>query len=505
MLLSRYLILLIAILVSSHPAVCIEIAYAVNPNGEKPVGYANITEYNGTDKVSFTVSARGPDSTSSPATRLVASIKDEINTKINRGNELVREEGLNLVANKSGAQRIDQICSIYDYMVGNWIFVSDWKGLDEFQYSNYTLKKGGEVGSSGKGDCDDFSILLASLIESIGGTPRIIFAYSPDGGHAYTEVYLGKKNDSDVDRMLTWLKTAYKVNDINIHIDPNSSDVWLNMDWWRDPGGATRPGGPFYQADKHIPMYDRDDEDKTPLTPIENLLPVPLFNYNPIQPEVDEQIIFDASESNDPDGKIVDYEWDFGDGDSSHGITKSVCRHSYSSSGKFQANLTVTDNEGGTGEKTSEVIVEEPLPEAIGTYSPGEPKVGEVITFDASQSKDKRGRIVDYEWDFDDGYLGKRVSIDHQYSRSSTYNVKLTVTNDRGVKDSSIIAVTVSEKIEAEASKSMENQANETAQAVPAQKPVSGYPYVGNIGEVTETTSGDYTTPLSGNTTNLPQ
>jgi tetratricopeptide (TPR) repeat protein len=355
------LLLLIAISVLAHLAACTEIAYIIGPFGENPVGYANITEYEASDKVSFTVSARGLESTTYTASRDVDSIKDEINRKINRGNDLVRDKGLDLVGSKSGAQRIDQICSIYDYMVGNWTFVSDWKGLDEFQYSNYTLKKGTEVRSSGKGDCDDFSILLSALIESIGGTPRIVFAYSPDGGHAYTEVYLGKKGDQDLDMMLRWLRTAYMTNAIYIHENPENGDVWLNMDWWKDPVGAYHPGGPFYRAATQIPMYIKENEGKTPLTPVENLLPRPLFIYIPLQPEVDEMVRFDASESIDPDGKIEDYEWNFGDGETAHGITKSVCMHSFSSSGKFLVNLNITDNEGDHSTKTVEINVKEPL------------------------------------------------------------------------------------------------------------------------------------------------
>ena len=420
----------------------------MGPNGEKTAGQANITEYNGTDLVSFTVSSRGP-SASYKAIRDVDSIKDEIKQKINRGNVLVREEGLRLVGSKSGAQRIDQICSIYDYLVGNWTYVSDWKGLDEFQYSNYSLKMGREVGSSGKGDCDDFSILLASLVESIGGTPRIVFAYSPSGGHAYAEVYLGKNSNKDVDRMLRWLRTAYSVNDVNLHQDLKNGDVWLNMDWWTDPDGANRPGGPFYQAKTHIPMYIQGDEDKTPLTSIENLLPLPLFNFSPTTPEVDDVVSFDASGSIDPDGKIVDYEWDFGDGENARGVAKLMCKHVYTSSGAFKANLTLTDSEGEKSTITSEINVIEPLPDAIGTYSPAEPEVSDVITFDASQSKDKKWPIIDYEWDFGDGYSGNGESIDHKFMRSRTFTVKLTVTNEKGIKNSSLIKVNVSQEVDA--------------------------------------------------------
>jgi PKD repeat protein len=443
-----FLIIGIILLMSVYPSMCKDIAYTFGSDGEKLVGQANITEYNGSDVVSFTVSKSptGP-LTNYKAHRTIDDIKEEIDKKVDKGNDLVRDEGLKLVGNKSGAQRLDQICSIYDYMIANWNFVSDWSGLDLFQYSNYTLRKGSEVGRSGKGDCDDFSILLASLIESIGGTPRIIFAYSPAGGHAYTEVYLGKTNNKDLDRMLKWLRTEYKVNDVNIHKDDKNGDVWLNMDWWKDSGGATHPGGPFYQAAAQIPVYTL--ETKAALTPIENLPPLVLFNYIPIQPVVGEMVRFNASQSMDPDGKIADYEWDFGDGDTSHGSSKSICPHVYSSSGPFQVNLTITDSQGDRSSKVMEVNVIEPPPEATFTYSLANPKVGDVITFDASKSKGISGQIVEYEWDFGDGYSGKRVSIKHSYYDSGTYNVALTVANDKGAKDTSVVNVTVGQKEEA--------------------------------------------------------
>ena len=436
-----------AIMILAHPIKCEEIAYIMGLDGKTAVGYANITGEDSGNEVSFTVAARGP-SESHNSTRDVDDIMGEISTKVNRGNKTIREQGLDLVSNRSGAQTIDQIRSIYDYMVGNWTYVSDWKSLDEFQYSNYTLDRGIKVGSSGQGDCDDFAILLASLIESIGGTPRVIFAYSPHGGHAYTEVYLGKKNDRDVERMLRWLRTAYNVSDLCIHEDPGNEDVWLNMDWWKEKGGAEHPGGPFYQATYQKPMYIRD-EDKTPLTPIENLLPAAKFSWTPLEPRVDEVVSFCADQSHDPDGKITNYEWDFGDEGTGKGPTKSTYRHIYPESGRYQVNLTVTDNEGDTGNETREIIISETPPEAIFTFSPAEPVVGEAIAFNASQSKDKRGEIIEYKWNFGDGYSGEGVSINHPYWHpyweSRTYNVKLTVTNDKGVKNSSFINVDVSQ------------------------------------------------------------
>lgn len=477
----HYLVLLVVLLIYAIPCACTEIAYSSGPNGEKPVGQNNITEYKGTDLISFTTSAssRGPTSYYNRTNeRTVDDIKDEINKKINRGNEDVRSKGLILAAGRSGAQRIDQICAIYDYIARNWSFASDWRGMeDEFQYSNYTLELGKQSGRSGIGDCDDFSILLSALIESIGATPRIILAYSPSGGHAYTEVYMGNSNNNtDIDKMKKWLRRQYKVNEVYIHSDPEKGDIWLNMDWWAEEGedGALlHPGGPFFQATSQVPIYIQEETAKSPLTPIENQPPKPLFNHSPLHPYVNDVVCFNASGSfdPDPDGKIVDYEWDFGDGDTSH---KLISQHIYSNEGNFSATLTVKDDEGGDSTKKFNMCVKEPLPVAIGTYTPINPKVGEDIAFDATQSTDKSGQIIRYEWDFDDGISGNKAKMKHQYTDSGTYSVKLTVYSEKGLRSSTTIKVNVSQEVEQTLPKPANDEPEESLpQAIGTYTPIN--------------------------------
>ncbi len=56
------------------------------------------------------------------------------------------------------------------------------------------------------------------------------------------------------------------------------------------------------------------------------------------------QVNFTGSGSFDPDGMIVSYEWDFGDG-SPHGFGENV-NHTYASGGTFDVILNVTDDQG---------------------------------------------------------------------------------------------------------------------------------------------------------------
>jgi LysM repeat protein len=80
-------------------------------------------------------------------------------------------------------------------------------------------------------------------------------------------------------------------------------------------------------------------------------------------------VTFDGTQSNDPDGEIVTYAWDFGDGsDTGEGAEVT---HAYNTVGKYEATLTVTDNCGTTGQDTADVTIIGATPPATGT--PGTP------------------------------------------------------------------------------------------------------------------------------------
>jgi len=89
--------------------------------------------------------------------------------------------------------------------------------------------------------------------------------------------------------------------------------------------------------------------------------------------------------------------------------------------------------------------VENQPPIANFTYSPEKPVVNQSVTFDASSSYDPDGNITKYKWDFGDGNITEveEPVITHTYSISGNYTVKLTVTDDKGVKSSISRNITV--------------------------------------------------------------
>lgn len=436
-------LVLAVIAVISFTACAQEVAYAYGDLGGRPLESGNITRYNGTDIVTSSIANFAPGSKYPlpKSTKTVDEIKREINLKLNVANPDVDAKGSSLILDYPGDGTINQICSIYEYMVSNWSYKRDPKGIEVFQYSNESLKKG-EGRYSGQGDCDDFAILLAALIEYVGGTPRIIFAYEPTGGHAYTEVLLGRYSgeDSNVGCMLKWLMTKYKVKEINTHKDLNTGELWLNLDWWKEPGGAKHPGGPFFSATKQSQVYPDGDESKTYLNPV-NEPPNANFSISPSNPNAKQNLTFNASPSKDACGQIDIYRWEFGDGSFGDG---RIASHAYPEGGAFKVNLTIFDNDDTSANYSSAIEVNE-LPVADMRYDPEVPKIGENITFDASGCRDRDGSIAGYEWNFGDGEKSASRRKVHHYGRRGFYIVNLTVFDDKGARNTTAERIRVNE------------------------------------------------------------
>jgi PKD repeat protein len=79
-------------------------------------------------------------------------------------------------------------------------------------------------------------------------------------------------------------------------------------------------------------------------------------------------LTFSAEKSNDPDGEIVDYEWDFGDGITGKGINAT---HTYNAPGQYNVKLEVIDDKGAKSQD-SEFPVDirsiSTIPNGVGTF-----------------------------------------------------------------------------------------------------------------------------------------
>ena len=76
-----------------------------------------------------------------------------------------------------------------------------------------------------------------------------------------------------------------------------------------------------------------------------NTPPIANCRFSNDAPIPGESILFDASSSFDPDGELVDFIWDFGEGTTQRGTRLS---HSYDQLGLYEVTLIVVDNAGAS-------------------------------------------------------------------------------------------------------------------------------------------------------------
>ena len=162
-----------------------------------------------------------------------------------------------------------------------------------------------------------------------------------------------------------------------------------------------------------------------------NKPPTPSFTFSPEEPTIRDTIHF-YDTSTDPDGTIVSWHWNFGDGYTS---TIKDPTHDYADKGSYTVTLRVTDDDSNSDSTTKILTIINLAPAADFTYSPSSPKAGKDIQF-TDKSTDPEGKTLKYLWDFGDGFTSTKQNPKHKFTTSGTKYVKLTVTDDEDAEDS---------------------------------------------------------------------
>ncbi len=135
---------------------------------------------------------------------------------------------------------------------------------------------------------------------------------------------------------------------------------------------------------------------------------------------------------------LVDWNWDFGDGNTS---TLMNPFNEYSSAGTYTVRLVVVaDSMGYICRDTAyQSVIVGSLPDVSFTLSPDPAPVGEPILFTGNSTDS----IVSWEWDFGDGYTDIVQNPSHTYDNTGVYTVTLTVTGVNSCENTTVQNITV--------------------------------------------------------------
>ena len=156
--------------------------------------------------------------------------------------------------------------------------------------------------------------------------------------------------------------------------------------------------------------------------------------------ETGTSISFDASESTAP-GKVHLYSWQFNDetgGTHSAPLEteSATIEHKFPARGRYSVALTVYANDGTSSGTAQTVDAGDELPTAAFTVETPGPLEGSPVQFNAAASKDPDGEISSYEWSFGDGATAEGSSPAHIYAEAGFYEVRLTVADSSGARES---------------------------------------------------------------------
>ncbi|MCK4614466.1 MAG: PKD domain-containing protein [Thermoplasmata archaeon] len=156
-----------------------------------------------------------------------------------------------------------------------------------------------------------------------------------------------------------------------------------------------------------------------------------------------EDLQFSASGSSDPDpdGEVVSYHWDFGDGATEDYQNP---KHGYFFPGTYQVSLTVGDNLGESHTAIKTIKVENKKPTLVVTtantvYSKG------YVEFTVNAADEEPNRL-DYTWYFGDGSvatISHQNTARHPYTRSGIFTITCVALDIFGGSGSNFTMITI--------------------------------------------------------------
>lgn len=173
-----------------------------------------------------------------------------------------------------------------------------------------------------------------------------------------------------------------------------------------------------------------------------NIAPVPVITSNTVTGPAPLSVSVNGAGSSDPDGSIVSYTWNFGNGQTATGPLAST---TYTSPGSYLVRLTVVDNRGASRNTTITVVAGSTnvRPVAVLSALPTSGPAPLLVQLSSNGSNDPDGSIVSRSWDLGNGQTATGTATQFNYTVPGNYTVVLTVTDNRGAKTTATETIVV--------------------------------------------------------------
>lgn len=186
-------------------------------------------------------------------------------------------------------------------------------------------------------------------------------------------------------------------------------------------------------------------EDSITVTISHNAAPIAYIQADNLTGKAPLTVHFDGAGSNDADGQISSWSWNFGDGGSGQGAAVS---HEFSA-GTYNVVLTVEDDSGMTGKATVTVNAESNSQPQITDFSSDKTIVDNPpwkVTFNCSAVDEEDG-TPQLSLAFGDGETASTFPVKHNYNKAGTYQAVLTATDSDGNKATSSLNIQIMDKV----------------------------------------------------------
>ncbi|WP_031427815.1 PKD domain-containing protein [Flavimarina sp. Hel_I_48] len=260
-------------------------------------------------------------------------------------------------------------------------------------------------------------LVTENALINVNSAPEAVIAATPLKGQSPLEVTFTGENSTDNGDLLSYLwdfsdgETSEDVNPVHVYNELGTYNAKLTV---TDENGL-------------------EDSAIITITVAENVAPLALASADLIEGQAPLKVNFTGDNSSD-DLAITNYQWNFGNDQTSEEINPT---YTFEESGVYEVSLTVTDEKGLFDSQFLTITVNEnTAPIAIASADLTEGKVAHTVNFSGDASTDDV-EIVTYSWDFGNGTSSDEMNPQYTYETEGTYEVTLTVADDRGVENTS--------------------------------------------------------------------